>query len=204
MPVLEIRRRGHRRRVDEPRPRRSDGQTLGLALALHRRPDPRLSPFDDRPWALHHPLLLLNPSPQLTELLLNPRPLAQRRPRQLILRISQAMAQFRAALPPGVPVHDKCFRRLRQPSIKAVAEVDELARTEPERQLGPRVQPHRNDRLLVPQPGDPLRLASRLVTNAVLGHHEQHRRARLDGLDQLTIPVLLPRLHLPHINPRSV
>jgi hypothetical protein len=190
-------------RVNELRPRRRDGRALGLALALQPGLDARARLLGDRLRVVDDPLLLLNPPRELVEIVSHPLLLLRGHAPELELGVglpaAQALQHTHGRAHPGqVPA------QLRDAGIETLAEVDELERVEAERQFGVGMDADRDDRFLAPQRRDPFVLAARFVAHAVGRHHEHQRGAGLDRLDELAVPVLLPRLHLPPVDPCSV
>ena len=188
VPVLEVARRDHRRRVHELRPGRSSVRTFGLPLPLESGGDPLLGTPGGRLGVGQQPLLAGDAPAQILDVLLDPRPPGRVGSRQFPLGLGQLIPQIlqyplRAAHPAEVDA------QLRQPDLEAAAEVDVLPRRQPERQLGLRIHAQRDDRLLVLQRPHPLGLAGRMILHAVPGHEEKQARADLDGVPDLIVPV---------------
>ena len=188
VPVLEVAGRDDRRRVHELRPGRSSRRPLRLPLPLQPGGNPLLGAPGSRSGIGQQPLLLDDALAQLPDVLLDPRPPGQIGSRQLPLGLHQLVPQIlqhplRAAHPAEIEAQP------RQPDLEAAAEVDVLPRRQPERKLGLRVHPERDDWLLVLQGPHPLGLAGGIVLHAVPGHDEKQARTGLDRVPDLVIPV---------------
>ena len=109
VPVLEIGRRGHRRRVHELRPRRTTVRPLRLPLALQPGRDPLLGRAGRGRGSADQPLLLADPPAQLRDLLLGSAAAVLGSARGSSRSASASRSRRSCSTHSGLPVHaDTC------------------------------------------------------------------------------------------------
>ena len=199
--ALEPRRRGHRRLVDELRQAHCwRGGRLPLPLDLGL--DPLRAPGLDGYGVVDQPLLLGDALLELADLGLDATPLVAGSPGKVPPGVGEPVAQLLedplGRVDPAQPPPQPCETLVEEP------ETDVLPGAQAQRHLDVVREPQGDHGLFVLERPNPFVLAGGAPGRGVRRHHEQHRTAGPDRIDDLVVPVLPSGLELSAIDPDGV